>query len=186
MYKYGIPIFDPRIRLKVLDELIYPSITRSSWRTEEEKIRALFRHKIRVGKSIGAIEDAQERKELYGDLDALYIYYLSFLTTSSAEVEKCEREVKAEYEVVRTLQYKSEPVEEVTSSVNWIKARTGMLFAQVMKRAYMHRRSTREELDRFEDELSSMERRLSNEPDSQVKADIFREIERVRVLLLSV
>ncbi len=52
MHEYGIAIFDTRTRIKELEELIYPSIFYSSWRTEREKIRAMYRHKIRIGKSI--------------------------------------------------------------------------------------------------------------------------------------
>ena len=41
----------------------------------------------------------------------------------------------------------------------------------------------REEFAALEGDLSSLERKLFEEPDSRVKADIFEEIERVRVLL---
>ena len=65
MREYGIAIFDLRIRINVLEELIYPSIFYSSWRTEEEKIRAMYRHKIRIGKNIERIGDVEEKEELY-------------------------------------------------------------------------------------------------------------------------
>jgi len=43
----------------MLKELVYPVIFRSSWQTED-KIRALFRHKLR--ESITELRDAKERE----------------------------------------------------------------------------------------------------------------------------
>ncbi len=186
MREYRIAIFDPRIRINVLEELIYPSIFYSSWRTEEEKIRAMYRHKIRVGKSIERVEDAAEKGELYDSLDELYLNYVALFGFSAVDVKKCETEVEAEVRETETKPSAFVPAESTAESVStkWIKARAEMLLAQVLKRFYMHMVYARDELAMLEDDLSSLERKLFEEPDSQVKADIIEEIEKARELLL--
>ena len=72
----------------------------------------------------------------------------------------------------------------MSSSTRWVKARVGMLLAQVTKKFYTHQIAG-EKLAMREVDLSSLERKLSEEPDSQVKADIIEEIEKVRELLFS-
>ncbi|MCK4475437.1 MAG: hypothetical protein KAU16_01790 [Methanophagales archaeon] len=193
MREYRIAIFDPRIRINVLEELIYPSIFYSSWRTEEEKIRAMYRHKIRIGKSIGGIGDAEEKEELYNSLDELYLNYIALFGFPSVDVKKREAEVEAEVKNIEAKAYisvygPSESPEEVpvSTSTKWIKARVGMLLAQVMKIPYIQEVYARGEFATLERDLSSLERKLFEEPDSQAKADVFEEIEKVRELLLLV
>jgi len=60
-----------------------------------------------------------------------------------------------------------------------------MLLAQVMKKSYTHQVYAREELAMRVVDLSSLERKLFEEPDLEVKADIIEEIEKVRELLFS-
>jgi len=191
MHEYEIAIFDPRTRIKVLEELIYPSIFHSTWRTEE-KIRAMYRHKIRIGKGIDRIGDAEEKEELNDSLDALYLNYVALFGFSSVEVEKCEAEVEAEVKKIEAKAYfyayaSGESAAEVfvSSSTKWVKARVDMLLAQVMKKSYTHQVYAREELAMRVVDLSSLERKLFAEPDSEVKADIIEEIEKVRELLFS-
>jgi hypothetical protein len=186
-------IFDPRTRIKVLEELIYPSIFYSMWRTEEEKIRAMCRHKIRVGKCIEKIGDAEIKEELYNSLNEVYSNYLALSEFAPVEVRKCEVEVEKEIEDMeaKLYAYVHEPCESpeevsMSTSTKWIKARVGMLLAQVRKRSYIRQVYAWEELTMLEKDLSSLERKLSTEPDSQVKADILEDIERVRELLLLV
>jgi len=189
MNEYKTVLFEPRVRVKMLEELVYPSIFRSSWQ-KEEKIRALFRHKLRVAEGIKGIGDAEEREELCTTLNALYSYYIALIGCSSSEVEKGESAVKEEFERIEIeakayIPAQSESAEEVSASVKWIKARIGMLRAQVAKRAYMHQSFTEDELDKFKKDLNRLELKLSEEPNSQVKVDICEEIERLRELLLS-
>jgi len=61
MRGYKKAFFEPEIRVEMLKELVYPVIFRSSWQIED-KIRALFRHKLRVDKSITELRDAKERE----------------------------------------------------------------------------------------------------------------------------
>ena len=143
MREYGIAIFDLRIRINVLEELIYPSIFYSSWRTEEEKIRAMYRHKIRIGKNIERIGDVEEKEELYNSPNELYLNYVALFGFSSVEVKKREAEVEAEVKNRETKAYlhayrPSESPEEVSMSsfIKWVKARVGMLLARVMKMPY--------------------------------------------------
>lgn len=193
MREYRIAIFDPRIRINVLAELIYPSIYYSSWRTEEEKIRAMYRHKIRIGKSIERMGDIEEKEELYNSLDELYLNYIALFGFSSVEVKKREAEVEAEVKNIEAKAYisvyglsKSPEEVPVSTSTKWIKARVGMLLAQVMKIPYIQEVYAQGEFAMLERDLSSLERKLFEEPDSQVKADIVEEIEKVRELLLLV
>ena len=190
MREYRIAIFDPGIRIKVLAELIYPSIFYSSWRTEAEKIRAMYRHKVRIGKSIERMAEVEEKEELYNSLDELYLNYIALFGFSSVEVKKREAEVEAEVKNIEAKAYiyvyePSESLEEVpvSTSTKWIKARVGMLLAQVMKMPYTQEVYARGEFATLERDLSSLERRLFEEPDSQMKADIVEEIEKVRELL---
>ncbi|MDI6884906.1 MAG: hypothetical protein QMD22_00870 [archaeon] len=189
MNEYKTVLFEPRLRVKMLEELVYPSIFRSSWQ-EEEKIRALFRHKLRVAESIKGIGDAEEREELCNALNALYSYYLALIGCSSSEVEKGESAVKEEFkrieiEVKAYIPAQSESAEEVTASVRWIKARLGMVWAQLVKNASMHHPFTEDELDKFKKDLNRIELKLSEQPNSQAKVDIGEEIKRLRELLLS-
>ncbi len=193
MHEYGIAIFDTRTRIKELEELIYPSIFYSSWRTEREKIRAMYRHKIRIGKSIVETSgDVEEKEELSDSLDSLYLDYVALFGFSLVEVKKCEAEVEAEVKKIEAKAYfyayaSSESAAEVyvSSSTKWVKAHVGMLFAQVMKKSYTHQVYTRGELAMLKMDLGSLERKLSEEPDSQIKADIMEEIEKVKELLFS-
>jgi len=149
----------------------------------------MYRHKLRIGKSIERIEDVEEREELYNSLSELYLNYVALFGLPSVKVKKCEAEVKEE---VKNIEYKSpvygpgESPEEVSASTStkWIKARVEMLLAQVLKKSYTHLVYAREELAMLEGDLNSLERKLFEEPDSQVKADIIEEIEKVRQLLL--
>ncbi|MHC1600190.1 MAG: hypothetical protein ACXQS5_05140 [Candidatus Methanospirareceae archaeon] len=173
----------------MLAELVYPVIFQSPWQTED-KIRALFRHKLRVDKSITELEDATAREDLCATLNALYTHYIALLGVSSADVENCESAVKEEIkrieiEVKAVIPTRSEFAEEVSTSVKWMKARVGMLRAHTMKKSYMHQSFTEEELAKFIRDLDSVETKLSEEPHSQVKVEIYEEIERIRELLLS-
>lgn len=96
MNEYKTVLFEPRVRVKMLEELVYPSIFRSSWQ-KEEKIRALFRHKLRVAESIKGIGDAEEWEELCNGLNALYSYYIALIGCSSGEIERGESAVKEEF-----------------------------------------------------------------------------------------
>lgn len=143
MREYGIAIFDLRIRINVLEELIYPSIFYSSWRTEEEKIRAMYRHKIRIGKNIERVGDVEEKEELYNSLNELYLNYVALFGCPSVEVKKREAEVEAEVKnrVAKAYIHAYGPSESpgelsVSSSIKWVKARVGMLLAQVMQMPY--------------------------------------------------
>ncbi len=193
MHEYGIAIFDTRTRIKELEELIYPSIFYSSWRTEREKIRAMYRHKIRIGKSIvETIGGVEEKEELSDSLDSLYLDYVALFGFSSVEVKKCEAEVEAEVKKIEAKAYfyayaSGESAAEVyvSNSTKWVKARVAMLFAQVMKKSYTHQVYARGELAMLKMDLGSLERKLSEEPDSQIKADIMEEIEKVKELLFS-
>lgn len=190
MHECRIAIFDPGTRIKVLEKLIYPSIFYSTRRTEEEKIRAMCRHKIRIGKCIERISDAEKREELYNSLDELYSNYIALFGFASVEVRKCEAEVEKEIEDMETklYAYPYEPCEspEESASTKWIQARVGMLLAQVLKITYTRQVYAGEEQTILEKDLSSLERKLSAEPDSEVKVDILADIERVRELLLLV
>lgn len=184
--------FEPEIRVKMLEELVYPVIFRSAWQTED-KIRALFRHKLRVDKSITELKDATatEQEDLCATLNALYAYYIALLRVPTADVENCERAVKEEFkrieiEVKAAIpSYKNGFAEEVSTSVKWMEARVGMLRAHTMKKSYTHQSFTEDELAKFVRDLDRIETKLSEEPHSQVKRDIYVEIERVRELLLS-
>ncbi len=190
MRGYKTVFFEPEIRVKMLAELVYPVIFRSAWQTED-KIRALFRHKLRVDKSITELRDATDREDLCATLNALYTYYIALLGVSSADVENCESAVKEEFkrieiEVKAAIpSSKNEFAEEVSTSVKWMEARVGMLRAHTMKKSYMHQSFTEGELAKFIRDLDSIETKLSEEPHSQVKRDLYVEIERIRELLLS-
>ncbi|MEA2075318.1 MAG: hypothetical protein U9O85_06245 [Euryarchaeota archaeon] len=189
MREYKTVFFEPEIRVKMLAELVYPVIFRSAWQTED-KIRALFRHKLRVDKSITELRDATDREDLCATLNALYTYYIALLGVSSADVENCESAVKEEFkrieiEVKAVILSKSKFAEDVSTSVKWMEARVGMLRAHTMKKSYMHQSFTEDELATFVRDLDSIETKLSEEPHSQVKRDLYVEIERIRELLLS-
>ena len=190
MRGYKTVFFEPEIRVKMLAELVYPVISRSAWQTED-KIRALFRHKLRVDKSITELRDATKREDLCATLNALYTYYIALLGVSSADMENCESAVKEEFkrieiEVKAVIpSSKNEFAEEVSTSVKWMEARVGMLRAHTMKKSYMHQSFTEGELATFIRNLDSIETKLSEEPHSQVKRDLYVEIERIRELLLS-
>jgi len=106
------------------------------------------------------------------------------------EVKKREAEVEAEVKNREAKAYlhayrPSESPEEVSMSsfIKWVKARVGMLLAQVIEIPYTQEVYARGEFATLERDLSSLERKLFEEPDSRVKADIFEEIEKVRELL---
>ena len=188
MEEFKKVFFEPRVRVKMLEEVVYPSIFRASWHGEE-KIRALFRHKLRVAESIKGIEDAEEREELCNALNALYSYYITLIGCSSGDVERGESAIEEEFkrmelEAQACIPLQSESTDEVTASLRWIKARVEMVWAQVVKNAYLHQPFTEDELATFKKDLDRMELKLSEEPNSQVKADICVEIERIRELLL--
>ncbi len=118
--------------------------------------------------------------------------YVALFGFSSVEVKKCEAEVEAEVKKIEAKAYfyayaSSESAAEVcvSSSTKWVKARVGMLFAQVMKKSYTHQVYARGELAMLKMDLGSLEIKLYEEPDSQIKADIMEEIEKVKELLFS-
>ena len=181
-------LFEPKVRIKMLRELVFPSIFQSSWQ-KEEKIRALCRHKLRVAKGINGIGDPHEREELCNTLDALYSHYIALIGISSVELEEGERAVKEEFERLETVAHAcipppSESEAEASATVKWIKARISMLRAQVAKNVYMHRPFTEEELGQFKKELNRVEMKLAGEPNSHLKAEIYEEIDILRELLL--
>ncbi len=179
-------ISDPRKRIRALKELVYPSILQSMWGAED-KIRALYRHKIRVVRIIEQLEDADERKELEKDLEELYSSYIALFGFAVIEVRKYEEEVEREQEDVET-QPALAPEETITggvpTSTRWIKARVRMIMAQVLKRYVMNWTYTEDERAIIEDDLYMLEEKLSMEPDTPEKADISGDIEKIRELLL--
>ena len=189
MPEYRIAIFDPRKRITELEELIYPSIFYSMRRTGEEKIRALYRHKIRIGTSIERIGDAEKREGLHNRLDVLYVKYLALFGFAAVVVRRCEAEVENELNdkaAERCAGENEEVPADVSITTRWIKARVRMLLAQVLKKSYLRQVYTWEERTLLEADLSSLEWKLSRESDSHMKADILKDIERVRGLLLMV
>jgi hypothetical protein len=189
MPEYRIAIFDPRKRIKELEELIYPSIFYSMRRTGEEKIRALYWHKIRIGTSIERIGDAEKREGLYNRLDELYVKYLALFGFAAVVVRRCEVEVENELndkEAERCAGENEELPADVSITTRWIKARVRMLLAQVLKKSYSRQVYAWEERTLLEADLSSLEWKLSRESDSRMKADILEDIERVRGLLLMI
>ncbi|RZN38719.1 MAG: hypothetical protein EFT35_04420 [Methanophagales archaeon ANME-1-THS] len=184
MDKSKTVFFEPKIRVKMLEELVFPSIFRSSWE-KEDKIRALYRHKLRVATCIASIEDADDREDLSTVLDALYAHYLDLIEVSPAEEEEGERAVKEEFQRIERAVHAETPAQmvseaEVSPAVKWIRARIGMLSAQVAKNVYLDHPFTEEELEHFKKELNRVERKLASEPDSQVKAELSEEIEVLR------
>lgn len=182
-------LFEPEIRVKMLKTLVYPFILSTGWGTEG-KIRALFRHKLRVTKSINELGDATERNELCIRLNDLYSYYIALTGASPTDVENCERAVEKEFKRLEDEadaggKYNREATEEVSTSVRWLNARVGMLRAHVMKWTYLCQACSEVELTNFARELTRIEAKLSEEPDTQVKQDMCAEIERLRALLLS-
>ena len=179
-------IFDPRTRTKTLEEVIYPAILHSMWQTED-KICAMYRHKIRIEKSIERIEDAEKREELYSRVNDLYSNSIAMLGFASAEVRKCEAEVEKEdirAKVCTHAREHGESSEEVPTTTRWIKAHVKMSLALTLKKSYTQQVYTRKERIMLEEDLIDLERKLAAEPDSQVKADIAADIERVRELLI--
>ncbi len=188
MHGYQKVFFEPKIRIKMLEELVYPTIFRASWQPED-KIRALFRHKLRVERSIQEIRDAKEQKELSTQLRDLYAYYLNLMGCSSADVANCESAVKEEFERLNVTAKAAIPAPyettvRVSPTVKWIEARVEMLWAQVVKNAYMRQSFVGDELDKFERDLQSIEKKMSEEPDSQIKRAIREKIGLIRDLLL--
>ncbi len=179
-----VAISDARKRLKALQELVYPSIIHSMWGTED-KIRALYRHKIRVVKIIKQLEDVEEQKELNSDLEELYSQYIGMFGLAVFEIRKYEIEVELEQEDIAAQPsvFVDESV-DVPTSTRWIKARVRMIMAQVLKRVIMHQAYTMDELAMVEKNLYSLEDRLAREPETNEKADILGDIEKVRELLL--
>ena len=90
-------ILDPRKRIRALQELVYPSIIHSKWGAED-KIRALYRHKIRVLRTIERLEDADEKRNLNKDLEELYSQYIALFGFEVVEIRKYELEVEREQE----------------------------------------------------------------------------------------
>ena len=66
----------PGERIKALQEQVYSSILYSKWRTENN-IRAMYRHKIMVVKTIERLKDVEEerKKKLNKDLEELRAIY---------------------------------------------------------------------------------------------------------------
>ncbi len=179
-------IFDPRTRTKALEEVIYPAILHSMWQTEN-KICAMYRHKIRIEKSIERIEDAEKREELYSRVNDLYLNYIALLGFAPVEVRKCEAEVEKEdirAKICTHAREHGESSEEVPTTTRWIKAHVKMLLALSLKKSYTQQVYTRKERIPLEEYLMDLERKLAAESDSQVKADIAADIERVRELLI--
>ena len=179
-------ILDPRKRIRALQELVYPSIIHSMWSTED-KIRALYRHKIRVVKTIERLQDEDAKRELNRDLEALYSKYIALFGFETVEVRKYELEVEREQEDIEAQPAVTPtPGEEVSvpTSTRWIKARVRMIMAQVLKRCIVKRAYTEDELAILVDNLYTLEGKLSLEPDTPEKADIFEDIDKVKELLL--
>ena len=181
-------ILDPRKRIRALQELVYPSIIHSKW-DAEDKIRALYRHKIRVVKTIERLEDVEEKKELNKDLEKLYSQYIAFFGFEVVEIRKYELEVEREQEDIEaqhaiTHSESEEVPAPVPTSTLWIKARVRMIMAQVLKRSIVNPTYAVDELATLVDDLYTLEGKLSLEPDTQEKADIFEDIDKVKELLL--
>ena len=181
-------ILDPRKRIRALQELVYPSIIHSKWGAED-KIRALYRHKIRVVKTIERLEDVEEKKELNKDLEKLYSQYIAFFGFEVVEIRKYELEVEREQEDIEaqhaiTHSESEEVPAPVPTSTLWIKARVRMIRAQVLKRSIVNPTYAADELATLVDDLYTLEGKLSLEPDTQEKADIFEDIDKVKELLL--
>jgi len=183
-------IMDPRKRIRALQELVYPSIIHSMWSTED-KIRALYRHKIRVVKMIEQLRDIEAKKELNRDLEALYSQYIALFGFEVVEIRKYELEVEREQEdieaqpaVTPAAYGEFEGEVPVPTSTRWIKARVRMIMAQVLKMSIMNRAYPVDELATLVDNLSTLEAKLSLEPDTPEKADIFEDIDKVKELLL--
>ena len=181
-------ILDPRKRIRALQELVYPSIIHSKWGAED-KIRALYRHKIRVVKTIERLEDVEEKKELNKDLEKLYSQYIAFFGFEVVEIRKYELEVEREQEDIEaqhaiTHSESEEVPAPVPTSTLWIKARVRMIMAQVLKRSIVNPTYAADELATLVDDLYTLEGKLSLEPDTQEKADIFEDIDKVKELLL--
>jgi len=181
-------ILDPRKRIRALQELVYPSIIHSKWGAED-KIRALYRHKIRVVKAIERLEDVEEKKELNKDLEELYSQYIAFFGFEVVEIRKYELEVEREQEDIEaqhaiTHSESEEVPAPVPTSTLWIKARVRMIRAQVLKRSIVNPTYAADELATLVDDLYTLEGKLSLEPDTQEKADIFEDIDKVKELLL--
>jgi len=181
-------ILDPRKRIRALQELVYPSIIHSKW-DAEDKIRALYRHKIRVVKTIERLEDVEEKKELNKDLEELYSQYIAFFGFEVVEIRKYELEVEREQEDIEaqhaiTHSESEEVPAPVPTSTLWIKARVRMIMAQVLKRSIVNPTYAVDELATLVDDLYTLEGKLSLEPDTQEKADIFEDIDKVKELLL--
>lgn len=179
--------FEPKIRVKMLAELVFPSIFRASWE-KGDKIRALYRHKLRVATCIAGIEDTVEREDLNTLLDTLYAEYLTLLEVSPAEEEEGERAVQEEFQKMKQAAQPEVPAQpvseaEVSPAVKWIKARLGMVTAQVAKSMYLHHRFTDEEVEHFKKELNRIEKKLASEPESPVKAELCERIEVLREYL---
>jgi len=181
-------ILDPRKRIRALQELVYPSIIHSKWGAED-KIRALYRHKIRVVKTIERLEDVEEKKELNKDLEKLYSQYIAFFGFEVVEIRKYELEVEREQGDIEaqhaiTHSESEEVPAPVPTSTLWIKARVRMIRAQVLKRSIVNPTYAADELATLVDDLYTLEGKLSLEPDTQEKADIFEDIDKVKELLL--
>jgi uncharacterized protein YjiS (DUF1127 family) len=188
MDEFKTVFFEPKIRVKMLEELVFPSIFRSSW-DKEDKIRALYRHKLRVAACIERMRNADEQEDLCNTLDALYAHYLALIGISPAEEEEGERAVKEEEKRIERVVHAGIPAQsgseaEVSAAFKWIKARIGMLSAQVEKNVYLHHPFTEEEVDHFKKELKRVERKLASESNSQLKAELYEEIEILREHLL--
>jgi SepF-like predicted cell division protein (DUF552 family) len=188
MDEFKTVFFEPKIRVKMLEELVFPSIFRSSW-DKEDKIRALYRHKLRVATCIASMEDADVREDLCNTLDALYAHYLALIEVSPVEEEEGKRAVKEEFRRIERAVHADVPAQtvsesEVSIAVKWIKARIGLLSAQVAKNVYLHHPFTEEELDHFKKDLTRVKRKLASEPNSQLKAELYEEIEILREHLL--
>ena len=182
-------LFEPEIRVRMLKKLVYPFILSAEWETDG-KIRALYRHKLRVTKSINELGEATERDELCNRLNDLYSYYIALTGASPTDVANCESAVEEEFrrleeETKATSGYKREATEEASTSVKWMNARVGMLRAHVVKWTYLCQACSEVELTNFARELTRIEAKLSEEPDTRIKQDICAEIERLRALVLS-
>lgn len=182
-------LFEPGIRVRMLKKLIYPFILSSEWEPDG-KIRALYRHKLRVARSISDLGDATERDDLCTGLDDLYSQYIALIGASPKDVENCERAVKEELKQLEEAPkaasgHKREAPEEVSASVKWLNARVGMLRAHMVKWTYLCQACSEVELLNFARELARLEAKLSDEPDTRVKRAICAEIEQLRARLLS-
>ncbi len=179
-----VVISDVRKRIKALQELVYPSIIHSMW-CAEDKIRALYRHKVRVAKIIEQLDDDEEQNALSNDLEELYSGYIGMFGLTVLEVRKYEIEVDMEQEEIATQPGVSvRESSDVPTSTRWIKARVQMIMAQVMKRVIMHQAYAVDELAMVEENLFSLEDKLYREPDTDAKLDILNDIEKVKELLL--